>query len=412
MNYNVNETGIHLDPQRNWSVDLGGIHVAFGEGTLDRLGDLARQLGGERALLVTDPGLERAGHVARARAALEADGFQVAVFDGVEENPTTTHVDRGVEAAKSHRPDLLVGLGGGSSMDCAKGINFLYTNGGKMEDYWGDGKANRPMLPSIGIPTTAGTGSEGQRFALISRAEDHAKMACGDKKARFRTVVLDPQLISSMPRDVAAVTGMDALSHALESFVTRRRNPISQLFAREAWRLLEQSFEAFLNDPEEPEARARMLLGAHLGGAAIETSMLGAAHSSANPLTAHYGITHGIAVGLMLPHVIRYNGVRGGVRGEEARAEDLVEDLVDDLYGDLNHAAQLNGQAPSQAERLGTRVAELRAAADLPAHLAECGVEQSSLATMADEAAAQWTAQFNPRPVARDDFERLYQAAW
>jgi len=388
---------MNFDIQRDWAVDLGGIHVAFGEGTLERLGELARELGGHRALLVTDPGLERVGHAERALAALEAAGFQVAVFDGVEENPTTAHVARGVEAAEHHRPDLLVGLGGGSAMDCAKGINFLYTNGGKMDDYWGDGKAPKAMLPSIGIPTTAGTGSDGQRFALISRVEDHTKMACGDRKARFRTVVLDPQLISSMPREVAAVTGMDALSHALESFVTRRRNPISRLFAGEAWHLLESSFERFLADPEDQGARGRMLLGAHLGGAAIETSMLGAAHSCANPLTAHYGITHGIAVGLMLPHVIRYNGV--------------IADGVD-LYGDLVQTNQQNGHGPSAAEHLGARVAELRSAAALPSRLADCGVEEGSLARMAAEAATQWTAQFNPRTVTRDDFERLYKAAF
>ena len=393
---NVKQLSTRFDSTRDWAVDLGGIHVVFGEGRLSALGDLAKDLGGQRVLLVTDPGLEKAGHAGRAISALEGAGYEVAVFDGVEENPTTDHVARGVEAAREHRPHLLVGLGGGSAMDCAKGINFLFTNDGQMEDYWGDGKADRPMLPSIGIPTTAGTGSEGQRFALISRAEDHAKMACGDRKARFRTVILDPELVSSMPKEVAAVTGMDALSHALESFVTRRRNPVSQLFAREAWRLIEGSFERFLEDPADSDARARMLLGAHLGGAAIETSMLGAAHSCANPLTAHHGITHGVAVGLMLPHVIRYNGSE-----------------VEGLYGDLARAAQLNGHSSqnSAAERVGHRVNELRTAAGLPAELSGYGVRADDLAQMAEEAAAQWTAQFNPRTLGREDFEDLYRAA-
>ena len=377
-----------------WAVDLGGIRVRFGEGSLDELGTEAHDLGARRVLLVTDPGIEKAGHTARAIASLEAQGLDVQVFDGVEENPTTEHVARGVEMAASYDPDLLVGLGGGSAMDCAKGINFLHTNGGHMEDYWGDGKANAPMLPSIGIPTTAGTGSEGQRFALISRAEDHAKMACGDRKARFRTVLLDPQLVSSMPRSVAAATAMDALSHALESFVTRRRNPVSQLFAREAWRLLEGSFQPFLANPEDAHARGRMLLGAHLGGAAIETSMLGAAHSCANPLTAHFGVTHGIAVGLMLPHVIRYNGSD-----------------VEALYADLAHTAHLDGSG-SAPERVGRRVAELQALAGLPLRLADCGVAQDTLPQLAEEAAAQWTARFNPREVAREDLEQLYREAF
>ncbi len=387
----------HLLPTSDadsWTVDLGGIHVVFGDGALEGLGAEAAALGARRALLVTDPGLERAGHAEHGVESLTRAGIAVEIFDGVEENPTTRHVQAGVEKARQARPDLLIGLGGGSSMDCAKGINFLYTQGGRMEDYWGDGKAAEPMLPSIGIPTTAGTGSEGQRFALISQAESHAKMACGDKKARFRTVILDPTLISSMPPKVAAVTGIDAFSHALESFVTRRRNPISQLFAREAWRLLESSFERFLADPEDAVARSRMLLGAHLGGAAIEASMLGVAHSCANPLTARFGITHGAAVGLMLPHVIRFNGA-----------------AVGELYGELAGAAGLNGHGLPAAERLSARVAELRSAAGLPSHLGECGVDEAVLPAMADEAAGQWTAQFNPRAVASDDLRRLYEEA-
>ena len=377
-----------------WSADLGGIHVVFGEGTLDRLGELARELGGRRALLVTDPGLERAGHAERAITALDASGVETIVFDGVRENPTTDHVEAGVAAARDANPDLLIGLGGGSSMDCAKGINFVYTNGGRMEDYWGEGKATQPMLPSIGVPTTAGTGSEGQRYALISQAESHVKMACGDKKARFRTVILDPRLVSSMPHEVAAVTGMDALSHAVESYVTRRRNPISQLFAREAWRLIEASFERFLVDPTDTEARSSMLLGAHLGGAAIEASMLGAAHSCANPLTARYDVTHGIAVGLMLPHVIRFNGAE-----------------VDELYADLASAASLTVSS-SVARRVSQRVAELRRAARLPERLRDCGVEESRLGNLAEEAAAQWTAQFNPRAVGREELQHLYEEAF
>jgi alcohol dehydrogenase len=304
-------------------------------------------------------------------------------------------VARGVEAAGAHRADLLVGLGGGSSMDCAKAVNFLFTNGGCMEDYWGADQATRPMLPSIGVPTTAGTGSEAQRFALISQAETHVKMACGDRKARFRTVILDPELVSTMPPRVAAVTAMDAVSHAVESYVTRRRNPISQLFAREAWRLLESSFETFLVRPDHARARSRMLLGAHLAGAAIEASMLGAAHSCANPLTARFGVTHGAAVGLMLPHVIRFNAAE-----------------VDALYGDLADAAGLNGGAPSHGERLSSRVGEMGRAAGLAPRLADYGVAADQLAELAAEAATQWTARFNPREVTSEDLRKLYESAY
>ncbi|MEM8934340.1 MAG: iron-containing alcohol dehydrogenase, partial [Acidobacteriota bacterium] len=215
-----------------WAADLGGVHVEFAAGGLDRLGETARSLpntpidAGTRVLVVTDPGLVEAGHAERALVSLRAAGLEPAVFDGARENPTTDDVDHGVDAARAHGTELLVALGGGSAMDCCKGINFLLTQGGAMEDYWGVDKASQPMLPSLGVPTTGGTGSEAQRFALISRASDHRKMACGDRKARFRTVILDPDLLATVPRSVAAVTGLDAVSHAVEAFVTRRRNRI------------------------------------------------------------------------------------------------------------------------------------------------------------------------------------------
>ena len=151
--------------------------------------------------------------------------------------------------ARRHEPEMIIGLGGGSSMDCAKGINFLYSGGGRMQDYWGIGKATRPMLPSIAVPTTAGTGSETQSFALISDAETHVKMACGDKKASFRVAILDPQLTVSQPPRVTALTGIDALAHALETYVTKARTPLSLSFSREAWLLLAENFGRVLDDP-------------------------------------------------------------------------------------------------------------------------------------------------------------------
>jgi alcohol dehydrogenase class IV len=374
-----------------WTAEIGSIRLYFGAGELDRLGLLARELGGSRVLVVTDPGVRAAGYAERAIGALEAAGLAAAVFDEVEENPTTRHVEQGRLAAAAQRTDLLVGLGGGSAMDCAKGINFLLTNGGRMEDYQGFGHARHPMLPSIGVPTTAGTGSEAQSYALIAREQGHAKMACGDSKARFRAVVLDPELAASAPRRVIAAAGMDALSHAVESYVTKRRTPISRMLAREAWRLLDGHLERLLASPQDVEAAGAMLLGAHLAGAAIEGSMLGAAHACANPLTAHYGIVHGAAVNLTLPHVVRFNAVTG-----DADYRGLARDT-----GDVSAAAPL-----------ADRLTELRATAGLPARLSDCGVDPGRLPELAAEAAAQWTAGFNPRPVTAGDLLAIYEAAF
>lgn len=369
--------------------------VIFGENVVDQLGALTKELGGRRILVVTDPGIAKAGHVERALHSLQKEPLEVFIFSAVEENPTTRHVENGVQFAKANAPiDLIVGLGGGSAMDCAKGINFLLTNGGKMEDYWGVDKATKPMLPSIGIPTTAGTGSEAQSFALIAQEKTHIKMACGDKKARFRAVILDPNLVKTAPQKVVAIAGIDAISHAVESYVCTRRNPISQMFAREAWRLLEQSFEVILKEPENIAAQSNMLWGAHLAGAAIENSMLGAAHACANPLTVAYGIAHGIAIGLMLPHVIRFNSA-----------------IVNADYADLLESAEISATPQTGGERLIERIVELKNAANLPQRLRECNVEKQALPELAKAAASQWTGKFNPRAVTEKELLALYEAA-
>jgi alcohol dehydrogenase len=279
-------------------------------------------------------------------------------------------------------------------MDCAKGINFLLTNGGRMSDYKGHGRATRPMLPSVGVPTTSGTGSEAQSYALITDDKTHLKMACGDKKAAFRVSVLDPELTLSQPRGVTAVTGIDALAHAIEAFVCVKRNPFSSMCARAAFGHLEPNFERVLHAPHDLAARSAMQVGAHLAGMAIENAMLGACHSCANPLTAHYGLTHGVAIGLMLPHVIRFNAP-----------------AVGGLYAELVGEVGLSDGRPA-AEVLADRVAELTAAAGLPRSLKECHVSDTILHLLAEEANQQWTARFNPRPVTEADLLKIYQAAW
>lgn len=361
-----------------------GPRVLFGPNTIDQLGSLALELDTHRALLVTDPGLRKAGHADRAIHSLQRSSIEAFVFDSIDENPTTRHVNAGVEFVTQLAPvDLIVGLGGGSAMDVAKGINFLLTNGGRMEDYWGTGKASKPMLPSIGIPSTAGTGSEAQSYALIEQEKTHRKMACGDSKARFRIVILDPCISTSMPRHVTAISGIDAVTHAIESYVCLARNPVSQMFAEKAWQLLELNYEAALREPLNVDVRGNMLLGAHFAGVAIEGSMLGAAHACANPLTMRYGVLHGIAVALMLPHVIEWNAPE-------------VRDLYNHLF-------------PGQ---LCERFLELRQIGGLPERLRDCGVEQTSIPELAKEAAQQWTGKYNPRPLTGNDFVKLYEMAF
>jgi alcohol dehydrogenase len=372
--------------------------IVFGPDKIGTLGHLAGELGARRALVVSDPGIVAAGHTARGLAALEHAGIETHLFDGVHENPTTEDVEAGLKVARRFEPELLVGLGGGSSMDCAKGINFLYTNGGRMHDYWGAGRATKAMLPMIAVPTTAGTGSEMQSYALISDARTHTKMACGDKKATCRVALLDPTLTVTQPARVTALTGIDAIAHALETYVTKTRNEVSLAFSREAWRLLEENFPKVLADPADLPARAAMQLGAAFAGLAIENSMLGATHALANPLSAHYDMPHGQAIGMMLPHVIRYNGIE-----------------YNEWYRDILSCAGGANGAPAPgtgADGLARFVGQLAAGAGLPRRLSECGVSEEMLPVLAEEAAKQWTGGFNPRPVAERDLLEIYQKAY
>jgi alcohol dehydrogenase len=266
-----------------------------------------------------------------------------------------------------------------------------------MHDYWGEGKATGPMLPMIAVPTTAGTGSETQSYALISDAETHVKMACGDKRAAFRVAILDPQLTITQPPRVTALTGIDALSHAIETYVTRRRSAISLAFSREAWRHLAPNFCRVLSEPDKLEARAEMQLGACFAGLAIENSMLGAAHALANPLTATFQVPHGEAVALMLPHVIRHNGKRVGTWYRE------LAQCGAPFNGDLT-----DGSAPGV---LAEWVATVAREAGLTGTLKECGVSHEKIPVLASAASQQWTIKFNPVELTVDGCQQLYESA-
>jgi alcohol dehydrogenase len=370
------------------------VRVVYGENTLLRLGELAAGLGIRKALVVSDRPIAEIGITPRAVANLRAAGIESVVFSDLSPNPDSAMVEAGRLVAAEHAIDGIIGLGGGSSMDCAKGINFVLTNGGTMRDYWGQGKATKPMLPSIGIPTTAGTGSEAQINALISDAQTHAKMACGDAKAAFRVAILDPVLTLTQPRPVTATAGFDAISHAVEAFVSAPRTPVSDLFARDAWRLLEAHFQRVLERPDDLEARGAMLLGAHEAGVAIAQAMLGATHACANPLTATYGTTHAVAIGVMLPHVVRWNA-----------------EVVGDRYADLLGTAGIDpGHNPG--ERLADRLAELARLGGLPSTLDAIGVDPGDFDALAGNAATEWTGTFNPRPFGKNEARHLYQRAF
>jgi alcohol dehydrogenase len=364
--------------------------LVYGPGSLQELPACVREIGGTAVFLVSDTGIARAGHLGRAQQLLESAGIPVAIFDQSKENPTEADAAACRDLARGKRFDCIVALGGGSSMDTAKAGNFLLTNGGAMRDFHGYGKATQPMLPLIAIPTTAGTGSECQSYALVSRDDTHEKMACGDPKARARIAILDPELTATQPRSVAVQTGLDALAHAIESAVSTRRNPVSSLYSEGAFRHLSAAISSVIEGRSTDDERGRMQLGAALAGLAIENSMLGAAHATANPLTARHGVIHGHAVALMLPHVMRFNA-----------ASPEVAAIYDRFSSVLN-------ESRVSSLPLIEWVSDVVARSAIPG---VNGAANDDLAALARDAAKQWTGQFNPRPLQPDDYIALYRNA-
>ncbi|MCH2208475.1 MAG: iron-containing alcohol dehydrogenase [Lentisphaerales bacterium] len=367
--------------------------IVYGAGTLKEVPSLLQGMSVGRALIVTDKGIMQAGYPKRLEEQLEVNGIKCAVYDDCRENPTETDAENCAIAARDFKPDVIIGLGGGSSMDTAKACNFIYTNGGRMEDYHGYGKASKDMLPLLCIPTTSGTGSECQSFALISRDRDHRKMACGDSKNAAKIAILDPELTLSQPHTVTANTGVDALAHSIETYVSLKATPYSRIFAAEAFRLLAMAFPKVLREPENMAARGAMQLGAAYAGLAIENSMLGAAHGSANPITARFDITHGQAVGMLLPAVIRRN------------SED---DAVHDDYLGLVHSVAADPDC--EFESLDQLIENHLKLADMPLRLSAIGVNGDHIAELAADAETQWTSSFNPVTLGVRDFQEMYSA--
>ena len=372
------------------------VEVVFGSGTVSRLGKLACKHGArQRVLVVSDTPILNTPPAQATIRSLSTAHLKFEIFDHAEPNPTTETVADGLAIARRNDIELIIGLGGGSAMDCAKGVNLLHTLGGEIASYRGDPdlamlRTRKQLLPMVLVPTTAGTGSEAQSFALISDAKTRMKMACGDRRVpiegglRPRAAILDPDLTRTQPSAVAAATAMEAITHAVETAGCRVRTEISRQFSREAWKRLTGSVDRAIRDADDTTARAEMLLGAHLAGCAIENAMLGAAHACANPLTARFDITHGVAVGLMLPHVIRFNSAVG-----------------ENPYSDL----------ATSADALAKQIEAFQTTLGIPCRLADLAVPSDSLPELAEQAGLQWTAGFNPRPVGPRELLEIYRAA-
>ena len=347
--------------------------VVFGQGESARLGEFARELGATRCLVVADHGIVKAGHAQEAVRSLKARRMDVSSFNDFHEGPTVETVELGTRSAKGANPDLIVAVGGGSTLDLAKALNVTLSCGGSIQDYWGYGNVPKNLLPMIALPTTAGTGSEASSITHIYDPEAKARMSCGDSKLSFRLAVLDPKLTLTQPDWLTAQSGFDAISHAVETLVSTKRTALSEAFSKQAWNLLNENFERVLRRPDDMEARAGMLAGSHFAGMAMENSALGVAHACAQPLIADYKLTPGAAIALTLSSTLAWEGEH----------EDLIP-----------------------------RLRELVSLAGLHSSLRDAAIPEEALPRLAEGAAAQWSGKFSERHFDQTAALEIYRAAF
>ncbi|HAG21897.1 MAG TPA: alcohol dehydrogenase, partial [Synergistaceae bacterium] len=281
--------------------------IRFGCGAVSEVGEVAKKTGGKRALLVTDPVLAEMKTAERIEKLLKNAGIQTWVFSEVEPEPSVETTDAAAELAREKSCDLVVGLGGGSSMDVAKAVGVLVTNEGSAARYQGLGLVEKAGVPKIMIPTTAGTGSEVTFTSVLIRKSDGFKGGINDEKLFPDYSILDPELTVTMPPGVTAATGMDALIHALEAYVGRQASPFSDMFAEEALVRIGRWIRVAVKNGRDIEARSEMMLAALYGGIALANAGVGACHALSYPLGAVYGVGHGVGNALLIPYVARYN---------------------------------------------------------------------------------------------------------
>lgn len=387
--YDIRKTCLYLAPNR----------LLLGEGVVSQLGQEAKMLGGTKALVITDPGVMQAGLISVVEESLKKDAVEVTVYDGVRPEPSAEIVDEAAALARAGRYNIIIGCGGGSSLDVAKGVALMETHEGKILDYTGANMFKRRGIPKILIPTTAGTGSEATWALVVTDEKENTKKSLYSSFLLPDVAILDPSLTVSMPPSVTADTGIDALVHAIESYVSVNKTAYTEIMAREAIRLIAQNLPVAYGKGSDLRARYNMLLASNLAGMAFTSGGLGATHGLAYPLGTTYHMTHGRSNAIMLPHVMTYNRT-GNLVGYREVAE---------LMGETVEGISLFEAATKAVEA----VKRLLLAINISPKLSDYGIKQEDIPFLADEATKQ--SRFfvpNPRDLTKDDIKGIYEAAY
>lgn len=373
--------------------------ILAGIGSLQRIGEEAAGMGVEKALIVTDRGIVDAGMSARVRDILEEKGIAVEIFHRVLPDPDIACCEECIEQAKGARYDLIVGLGGGSAMDISSITSIMCTNPGSVHDYFGVNLVKNPGVPTFLVPTTAGTGAEVTPNAILTDTESKLKKGVVSPHILPRAAIVDPLLTLSMPPRVTSFTGMDALTHAIEAFTSVNASPLTDMYAREAIRLIGQNLRTAVAKGDNVKARYGMSLGSLYAGIALANAGVGAVHALAYPLGGEFKIPHGIANGILLPHVMEVNAIGDIPKfGEVAR-----------LLGQRCENLPSVEQARLSAKAVGDLLADI----DMPRSLSEFGVPREAVPQLA-AAALQVTRLManNPRNLTVEDCRRIFEMAF
>lgn len=355
----------------------------MGADCLKDAGDQVGELGFKKALIVTDKVLGQIGIVKKVTDVLDNKNIEYAIYDETKPNPTVKNVNDGLALLKEKECDFVISLGGGSAHDCAKGIALLATNGGEIKDYEGVDKSKKPQLPMVGINTTAGTGSEMTLFAIITDEERHIKMALVDKHLTPIIAVNDPMLMLAMPKSLTAATGMDALTHAVEAYVSTAATPITDACAEKAIELISNYLVNAVENGEDVEARDMMAYAEYLAGMAFNNASLGYVHAMAHQLGGFYNLPHGVCNAILLPHVQEYN---------KATSASRLAKIAKIMGGNIEGLTDEQG-----ADLCIDMIKSLSKTIGIPEGLGVLGVKESDFETLATNALNDACSLTNPR---------------
>lgn len=369
----------------------------MGADCLKDAGDQVAELGFKKALIVTDKVLGQIGIVKKVTDVLDSKNIEYAIYDETKPNPTVKNVNDGLALLKEKECDFVISLGGGSAHDCAKGIALLATNGGEIKDYEGVDRSKKPQLPMVGINTTAGTGSEMTLFAIITDEERHIKMALVDKHLTPIIAVNDPMLMLAMPRSLTAATGMDALTHAIEAYVSTAATPITDACAEKAIELISTYLVNAVENGEDVEARDMMAYAEYLAGMAFNNASLGYVHAMAHQLGGFYNLPHGVCNAILLPHVQEYNKVTSAAR---------LAKIAKIMGGNIEGLTDEQG-----ADLCIDMIKSLSKTVGIPEGLEVLGVKESDFETLATNALNDACALTNPRKGNLDEVIAIFKKA-